>query len=107
MNPKCKVCGTPMPLRDGKFGPFYFCPRSKGFVKHGTITKAAYDAQLTAGLAKVYKRDTEDQQMVDHFKRVEAAGAGSLSSSVIDFYVDHSLSSDESDPEWDNILPLG
>jgi hypothetical protein len=96
-----------MQLRDGKYGEFYCCPRSKGFVKHGTINKAAYDAQLVSGLAKVYTRDTDDQQMVEHLRRIEAHGADSLSSSVIDFYTDHSLSSNEGDPEWHNILPKG
>jgi len=105
--PLCKVCSTELQLREGKFGPFYFCPQSKGYVKHGTINKAEYDALLVSGLAKVYKRDSDDQQMVDHLRRIEAASADSLSSSVIDFYTDHSLSSNEADPEWNNILPQG
>ena len=100
MTPACKVCGTQMQLRNGRYGEFYFCVKSRVKNLHGTINKAEYDTALAASAAAVAARDTADQEMLAHMRRIETAGADN----AIDFYVDHQLS--ESD-EWPNILYKG
>jgi ssDNA-binding Zn-finger/Zn-ribbon topoisomerase 1 len=103
MTPKCKVCDTEMQLRNGRFGAFYFCPKSRARDLHGTINKAEYDVASTASLANVYRADSEDRQMLEHLRRIEKAAG----ETVVDFFTDHQMSADEGDPEMANILPKG
>jgi ssDNA-binding Zn-finger/Zn-ribbon topoisomerase 1 len=103
VNPKCKVCGTEMQLRNGRYGEFYFCVKSRVRDLHGTINKDEYDAAAAAGPAKVYRADSEDQQMREHLHRIETAGANT----IVDFYVGPQLSESEGDPDVHNILPRG
>ena len=37
---QCLVCNTAMLTREGKFGPFYYCPNGN----HGTISVAKHEA---------------------------------------------------------------
>ena len=96
----CKVCGTQMQLRHGKFGPFYFCIKSRVKDLHGTINKAQYDAARAASTTTIIASDTADAEMLVHLNRIEAASAAN----ALDFYPDYQLSEDD---EWQNILPKG
>ena len=97
MAPACKVCGTQMQVRNGKYGQFYFCVKSRVNNLHGTINKVEYDA---ASSTAVIARDTADTEMLEHLHRIETAAADN----AIDFYTDYQLSEDD---EWQNILPKG
>lgn len=84
MTLRCKVCGTEMQLRNGRFGQFYFCRKSTVKNLHGILSKIDYDSAI-ASLANVLKGDSQDLQTREYLRKVEKAAGEAIADSLTDY----------------------
>lgn len=99
---KCPSCKTEMVLRNGKYGPFFYCK------DHGTISMRAAK-KITELLAKTedehgYSGGFNEDPLFDSIKRtsVNLGMPQDDLQQTIDFYNDHPPFSDDED-HWMNI----
>lgn len=95
---QCPICKTAMHVRDGKFGPFYYCPNGK----HGTISVAEYES--------IMRRFAENDglpmggidPLVRGIERQTMALGGGFMTDLERFYVDSEAYYDDPDDFWQN-----
>jgi len=95
---RCLVCKIPMLIREGKFGPFYYCPNGN----HGTISVAKYESIMKQSSRAMQAQC--DPLMHDLEVQTIALGGGMLSD-LERFYIDSEAYYDNPDDFWQNIRP--
>lgn len=94
----CLFCKAEMQIREGKFGPFYYCPKGN----HGTISVNKY---------KRIMRQRQDNIAVNHdtlmfaIERHTMTLGGGVMSDLERFYIDNDAYYDNQDDFWQNSRP--
>ncbi len=91
----CLVCNRSMLIRQGKFGPFYYCPNGR----HGTISVEKYKSISCKTVN--YVPPTDDPLMISIERQIMSIGG--YMSDQDRFYIDN----EQFDPEnfWQDIRP--
>lgn len=102
---QCLVCKTAMLIREGKFGPFYYCPNGN----HGTISVAKYEAIMKRFAESATVNDGlptggYDPLMLAIERQTMALGGGVMSD-LERFYIDSEAYYDNPDDFWQNARP--
>lgn len=95
---RCLVCKTAMLIREGKFGPFYYCPNGN----HGTISVAKYES--------IMKRSSnipqgQFDQLMNELEVQTIALGGRVLSELERFYIDSEAYYDNPDDFWQSMRP--
>ena len=98
----CLVCKKAMMIREGKFGPFYYCPNGN----HGTISVAKYEAimeQVTVKdrLTTIDKHDA----LISAIEHQTVTLGGGVLSELEKFYIDNEAYYNDPNDFWQNMRP--
>jgi len=105
---QCASCSTTMKLRTGKFGMFYYCPKSSQRVPHGTISKDLVDRYLAANLKNIAKVSQKDDRTLLKYLEDLDNNFEATPKTILDFFNDYSMKEDmEEDLFWADVIPRG
>lgn len=94
----CLICKTAMGIREGKFGPFYYCPNGN----HGTISVAKYES-IVSRLPEPERLPMSGEcPLIAEIERQTMALGGGVMTDAERFYVDSEAYYDDPDDFWQN-----
>lgn len=99
----CQICKTPMAIRNGKFGQFYYCPNGR----HGTISVEKYKrlVRLCSEGHHVGGAPLTSDPLMTEIER-QTVHFGGILTDLDRFCVDSESYSDEEDYEmWEHVRP--
>lgn len=92
---KCLICKKTMKIREGKYGPFYYCPNGN----HGTISVKKYNTIIQKAINNPINKS--DPLMIAIEQQTITLGGG-IMTDLERFYIDNEAFYDNQDDFWQN-----